>query len=95
MQLFSSLVRINGNDQDALAGLAFFEFASGDFNKAIQIYNTMKSDYLNKPMVKVNYAYAQYMSGNKSKAQSLLSEINDSGDSDFNQYVNRVRRLVN
>ncbi len=93
-QLFNSLVRINSKDQDALAGLAFFELATGDYNGALRIYGSMNSDYLNKDVVKVNHAYAQLMSGNRDRARELLSAINNQNDKEFAMYLEKLKGLV-
>lgn len=93
--LFTSLVRINSKDQDALAGLAFFEFATGNFSNALRVYSAMDRDYINKPVVKVNHAYAHFMNGDASTARSLLSEMSPKGDSEFLSYFEKVKGLVN
>jgi len=93
-QLFESMVRLNSKDQDALHGLAFLQMVLGDYNGAIQLFDRMPSEYYLKPEVGVNLAYTLFLSGNKGKAQDVLSDLKPSKNEDVLAYVSKIRSLI-
>lgn len=94
-KLFESLVRINAKDDDALFGLAFFELASGDSARSLQIFEALSRDYRGHPEVAVNLAYALYLKGDANQARDILSDLKVTRNPELNDYIGRVKRLVN
>lgn len=92
--LFEALARMNQKDQDAIHGLAFLELVSGNTTGSINLYRRLDSNYIERPEVGVNYAYALFVAGNSSDASSVLGDLKQSNDGELNAYIEKVRGIV-
>jgi len=93
-KFFSSFVKLNPSDQHALYALGYLNLASGNKFRAIELFNELSGDFIKKPEVAVNYAYALCLVNKKSKARDLLDDMRSTNNNELLDYARKIRGLT-
>ena len=91
--LFNSLYRVNEEDADVIAALAYVELLSGEYKRAVGYYQKMDKDLYEEPRVGLNLALALYLSDRPKDAKNVLDGIREATTREEEVYSKRVKNF--
>ena len=94
IQNASSLVQVSSVDVDALKMIATGYLMKNDVQNSLKYFSQIKSSYLSREDIGINYALALYLSGDKVKASDILSDVDLSKSKDWLSYFNDVKKII-
>jgi len=72
---FNTLYRVSKKDVDVLAGLGNAYLMKGKLDKAKSYFKAIDNDYWERPYVGINWAYLNYLQGDKDKAADIFKDV--------------------
>lgn len=93
-RLLSALQKQSRNDMDVLSSLGTCYLMMGNPQSAVAYFDQIDDEYLKRPDITLNYAYALKMVGRKSDAKDALKNLSAKDLTDYANYYTRIRKLV-
>lgn len=93
-KLLSALHRQGRNDMDVISSLASCYLMMGNPQSSVAYFDQVDDEYLKRPDVSLNYAYALHLVGRRSDAKEILKKLASKDLVDYSNYYMRIKKLV-
>lgn len=94
ISMLKGLYLISNNDVEVKAGLATAYLMKGDLKESLSYFKNIDDDFLAKPHIGINYAFASFLSGDKEQAKNIFEEVNSKALGTWNHYYKEIKNRI-